>query len=699
MLLSQATRELIAEDVRDLGLHRLKDLSSPVRLYQLGGSDFPPLRTLSQTNLPLQSTPFLGRERELAALLDLVGSNVSRLLTLTGPGGTGKTRLAVEAAKQLVEDYEHGVWWVPLAALEDPALVVETAAKALGANESLAAHIGDRRLLLVLDNFEHVLGAAPEVAALLAACPNLRVLATSREPLRLSAEQEYPVPSLARPEAVDFFLARARTVSPGFELDDAVGELCRRLDDLPLALELAAARVKMLSTRQILDRLEQRLTLLTGGARDLPERQRTLRGAISWSHELLDDGEKALLRRLAVFAGGWTLVAAEAVCEADVDTLGSLVEKSLVRVDEERYAFLEAIRDFTAERLSESGESEDVHRRHAVYYLELAEEVEPKLFGFDQAGSLDLLEVEHDNLRRALAWLGEQPERESELRLAVALGRFRYVRGYLVEGQESIERALARSGDDDSVELRAKALRGAAALAVMRGEYAEAKELTERGLELSRLAGDTGGIVRSLSNLGAILHGLGETEAAAEALEEAVSLARASGDMRSAALALNNLGDVVMSTGDHSRAAVLFDESLTLLRPLGDSANVARSLYNAAVAAIEMRQADVAAERLRESLPLSLEIGDWEDVIWCLIAFAALAARSGKSEHAACLLAAADAGLSAIGGSMKPFERSLYARTLSDVRNHLSDESFAAAQLAGGCLTLQAAAEAALSHA
>jgi len=350
VLLSQSTRELIAAEVFDLGLHRLKDLSAPARLFQLGPGDFPPLRSLSQTNLPVQATPFVGREKELAEVLGLARREDVRLLTLTGAGGSGKTRLALQAAALLADASDHGVWWVPLAPLHDESLVIEAAAHAIGASGDLTEHLGDRRLLVLFDNFEHVLGAGPELAGLLAGCPNLTLLVTSREPLHLSGEQEYPVPPFAHAEGMGFFVSRARAARPGFEPDAAVEEICRRVDDLPLALELAAARVKTLSSRQILERLEQRLQLLTGGALDLPERQRTLRQTIAWSHDLLDGREQALFRRLAVFAGGWSLDAAETVCETDLETVGSLVDKSLVRVDAERYAFLETIREFAAEK-------------------------------------------------------------------------------------------------------------------------------------------------------------------------------------------------------------------------------------------------------------------------------------------------------------------------------------------------------------
>ena len=374
VLVSQSTRELAGADgLRDLGEHRLKDLTASERLYQLGDGEFPPLKSLNQSNLPVQPTPFVGREKELGEVLALLRAPSTRLLTLTGAGGSGKTRLAVQAAAEVVDDFEHGVWWVPLQAVRDPARVGAAIGSTLGAREELAGHIGSKQMLLVLDNFEQVAEAAPELGELLAACLGLRLLVTSRELLRLAAEREYSVPPLVEQESVGFFLSRARAARPGFEPDEHVLPICRRLDHLPLALELAAARVKALSTAQILERLEHALPLLTGGARDLPERQRTLRGAIAWSYELLPAGEQEAFRRLGIFSGGWTLEAAEQVAGADIDALQSLVEKSLVRFDEERYSLLETIREFAHERLDEAGELDEARRRHFDFYLALAE--------------------------------------------------------------------------------------------------------------------------------------------------------------------------------------------------------------------------------------------------------------------------------------------------------------------------------------
>ena len=356
VLVSISTAALVDSEVlHDLGEHRLKDLSAPERIYQLGEAEFPALKSLYRTNLPIPATSFLGRETELFEVAALLARDDVRLLTLTGPGGTGKTRLALQAAAEASDAYPDGVFWVPLAPLRDSALVLEEAARAVGANDGLAEHVADKKLLLLLDNFEHLLDAAAGLAGPLAICPNLRLIVTSREPLHLSGEQEYPVPPLASNEGVELFSSRARAIRPDYVPTAAVAEICRRLDDLPLALELAAARIKALSPEQILERLEQRLPLLTGGARDLPERQRTLRATIEWSHDLLQESEQRLFARLAVFRGGCTLDAAEDICDADLDTLQSLVDKSLLRHNEERYWMLETIREYATEKLDESG--------------------------------------------------------------------------------------------------------------------------------------------------------------------------------------------------------------------------------------------------------------------------------------------------------------------------------------------------------
>ncbi len=357
VLVSAATRALVDAETLDLGEHRLKDFEQPVAIFQLGHERFPPLKTISNTNLPRPASSFVGREREVAALAGLLDD--ARLVTLTGPGGSGKTRLAIETAADLAGRFRHGVFWVGLATVRDPDLVVPAIAQTLGARDGLASHVGEREMLLLLDNLEQAIDAAPALAALVEACPNLTLLVTSRELLRVRGEVEYPVPPLADPDAFDLFCARSR-----LDPDGTISELCRRLDNLPLAVELAAARTSVLSPAQILDRLGQRLDLLTGG-RDADPRQRTLRATIAWSYDLLTPDEQALFRRLAVFAGGCTLEAAEAVAGADLDTLQSLVDKSLVRRTEDRFWMLETIREFAVEELTASDPADGTRRRCA----------------------------------------------------------------------------------------------------------------------------------------------------------------------------------------------------------------------------------------------------------------------------------------------------------------------------------------------
>jgi predicted ATPase/class 3 adenylate cyclase len=402
ILISRSTRELLepAASVSDLGSHRLKDLGEPVHLYQAGKAEFPPVRSLNSTNLPIQPTPLIGRELEIQEAGELVTRH--RLVTLTGPGGSGKTRLALQVAAEAVEEFPEGVVWVPLQALRDPELVLPTISRALAASEPLGDGIADRRVLLVLDNFEQLLASVSRVGDLLAQLPHLKLLVTSREPLHLAAEHEYPVTPLREREAIALFLARATAAKPDFADEKPVVEICRRLDCLPLALELAAARVKALSTEELLKRLDRRLPILTGGPRDAPERQRTLRATIAWSYELLTAEEKRVFSRLAVFTGGSTLEAAEQVCQADLDTIAALIDKSLLRREGDRYFMLETIGEYALECLEESGELEELRQRHAEYFLGQARSVERLIRSPQAARVVDRLERDYGNLRAVL---------------------------------------------------------------------------------------------------------------------------------------------------------------------------------------------------------------------------------------------------------------------------------------------------------
>src|SRR6266511_2983470 len=490
VLLSKETRELVELEVADLGEHRVKDFSEPVWIFQLGRERFPPLKTISNTNLPRPASSFVGREREVAEVVSLLRDD-ARLLTLTGPGGSGKTRLGIEAAAELVSEFRNGVFWVGLAALRDPALVTETVAQTVGAKDGLAEHIGEREMLLLLDNFEQVVDAAPGLSPLLQACPSLRLLVTSRELLRVQGEVEYAVPPLAEPEAVELFCTRS-----GFAPDETIAELCRRLDDLPLAVELAAARTSVLSPAQTLERLSKRLDLLKGG-RDAEVRQRTLRATIEWSFDLLSAEEKELFARLAVFGGGCTLASAEAVAEANLDVLQSLVDKSLLRHTEDRFWMLETIREYALERLEESREAEDL--------LSLAEEAEPHLREEMLRGGtdwFDRLEREVDNLRGALDWLEGSSEGEAAQRLAGASAEFWCGKEHVAEGRRRLESALQADGRPTAA--RAKALIGAAHMARDRGNASLARIRAAEALALYQNLEEGEGFLGSNSGQGRI---------------------------------------------------------------------------------------------------------------------------------------------------------------------------------------------------
>jgi predicted ATPase/class 3 adenylate cyclase len=519
VLLSQATRELVDCEALDLGEHRLKDFADPVWLFQLSDEQFPPLKTISNTNLPRPVSSFVGRDRETADVAGLLADG-RRLVTLTGPGGSGKTRLAIEAAAELVPEFKNGVFWVGLAAVRDPTLVGETIAQTLGAKDGLAEHVGERELLLLLDNLEQVVDAAPELAALLEACPNLRLLVTSRELLRVRGEREYAVPPLAEREAVELFSERSQV-----RADETIAELCRRLDNLPLAVELAAARTRVLSPAQILDRLAQRLDLLKGG-RDADPRQQTLRATIEWSYDLLSDNEQQLFRRLAVFAGGCTLDAAEEVCDADLDTLQSLVEKSLLRYSNERYWMLETIREYAAERLAEDGAAAELPRSHALYFASLAERVEASRTN-GTADPFAALDRDVANMRAAFASTRKAADNELLLRFATALWRYWSVRGFVAEGKGVLEEAIAAAERP-----LAGALLGLCTLRFLAGAgAADLMPAAEDALEACVAAGDDLSCAQAWNLVGK-LHGscLAQFGAAERAFEQGLVHAERAGD-------------------------------------------------------------------------------------------------------------------------------------------------------------------------
>ncbi|MBA3734854.1 MAG: hypothetical protein H0W90_06615 [Actinobacteria bacterium] len=690
VLVSASAAALVGTDgLTNLGEHRLKDLTAPERIYQLDAEQFPPLKSLHQSNLPIASTPFVGREKEFPEVVGLLSQDRIRLLTLTGPGGTGKTRLAMQAAAAVSERYPHGVWWVPLAALRASELVLEAAALALGAKDGLAEHIGDRSLLLLFDNFEQVVEAAPDVAALLAACPNLEILVTSREPLHVTGEQEYPVPPLAHEEGVGFFLARARAVKPDFEVDDTVSEICRRLDDLPLALELAAARVKALTSGQILERLERRLPLLTGGARDLPERQRTLRATIEWSYDLLAGEEQGLFVRLAVFAGGCTLDAAEEIAEADLDTLQSLVDKSLVRRSDERFWMLETVREYAAERLDELPGADEVRRRHTEHFLALAEDAEPELPA-DRRDLLERLQQEHDNLRAVLDRAEAAGETQLAQRLSGALTRFWMMTGQVAEGRRRLESAVA--ADARPTPARAKALTGASMLAA---DAETSRARAEEALALERELNDERGIAAALLALGSAYSYTDMTKAA-ELYEESARGFLEADDQHHALIVNRGLAWAYINLGDRERGRALHKENLRLARALSNERIEAITLGALAMHAVEEGDLEQALPMLTESHRLHVKLNEPFQTACDVLRHAALLAASGNVQTAARVLSSADALAEESGTDLRSWDREFIDELNRTIRERLDDHAFAEAWEQGRSLSADRAVALAL---
>jgi predicted ATPase len=650
ILLTEAARALastlpVGYALQDLGRHRLRDLLEAEHIYQLTGPglpiEFPVLKGLDRqpNNLPAQPTALIGREDEVAALREMLTAPGTRLVTLTGPGGTGKTRLALQVAAESLDAFPDGVWWVPLGDVSDAALVPEAIAAALGVRESpvepllssLIAHLRSRDTLLILDNMEQVIEAAPHIARLLDGAPELVFLATSRESLRLRAEREYPVDPLPLPKgarvsvedalaspAVRLFVERAQAIKPGFVLDEAnvadVVAIAQRLDGLPLAIELAAARVRVLTPAALLARLDQRLSILTGGARDLPQRQQTLRAAIAWSHDLLEAPERLLFARLGVFAGGCTFEAAEAICSAAgglpidlFDGLDSLMQKSLLRQNEgpggdTRFTMLQTIREFARERFQELPEADELRQLHADLFYAFAAEC-----NWDdvsrQGELLDHLEADHANLRQAIEFYAEQSEKGTSrlVSLVASLSYFWWIRGHLGEGRRLIDRALASPGEVDPLE-RARALWGAAVLAEAQGDLEQAQRHHEAALALRRQAGDSAGMAESLTGLGVIARQQGELDQARALHREALEAWRDAGDAAGTAGALLDLGVILVLEGDYQEAEPALQESLALFRRLQDESGEASALQSLGVLAMSQADLATAGDRFGESL-------------------------------------------------------------------------------------------------
>jgi predicted ATPase len=695
VVLSTRTRELLdSEFVLDLGRHRLKDLVEPERLYQLGDGEFPPLRSLNASNLPVQPTPLVGRRRELAEILRLVRAHP--LVTLTGPGGSGKTRLALQAAEELVNDFPDGVWFVSLAAVREPVLIESTIAQTLGVREpqTVAEHLSNKQALLLLDNFEQLLEAAPQLAALLGQAAELRLLVTSRARLHLGAERDYPVSPLVDDEATRLFSERAQVAQPSFVADEHVPEICRRLDNLPLAIELAAARLRVLTTDALLARLQQRLPLLTGGARDLPERQRTLRATIEWSYDLLDQPEQLLFARLSVFAGSFDVEAAERITEADLDTLASLIDKSLLRQTEDgRFFVLETLREYSAERLETREDADGVRARHAAYFAGLAEKAGEALHGPAQQASLAELERELRNLRAALSWSLEHDARLAG-RLTGALAQFWYIHGGWSEGLTAAEKVLTR-GLPRPVTIGALFCSALLAVAL---ETDTGPARAEELLEVSRAAGSAWGTGRALMLLGWTAALAGDHDRANDVFRECLGAAREADDEWLAGVAMHDLADVAVNIGNYDDARQLLEESRAIARARGDDDMVARSTVDLGQMAVRLGDRDDAIRLFDESLRRGRAIGA-PDVVAANLTGLAAAIADRDSSEAARLLGAADAALAEIGAARQPIEQATYADALAALLRHLTQERLNDELAAGSAFTRDHAIDEALSFA
>jgi predicted ATPase/class 3 adenylate cyclase len=720
VLLSGATEALIRHslpqgvELVDLGEHRLKDLPHPERLFQLTidglPGEFPPLRSLDArpNNLPAQLSSFIGRQdviREVEQALE-----GTRLLTLTGPGGTGKTRLALEVAHRRLPSFLDGVWFVDLSAVTDPSVVPTEIAIAVEATQNpgasvfacLEEHLHDRTLLLVLDNFEQVLDAALSVEHLLSHAPGLKVMVTSRSVLSVYGEREYPVPPLRLPErepqpsldvltqseAVALFLDRARAVRPDFELADenaaAIAEICSKLDGLPLAIELAAVRVKVLSPQAMLPRLDERLSLLTSGPRSLPERQRTLRGAIDWSYQLLQEPERRLFARLATFSGGGTLEAIEAVCDADLDgqvldLLGALVDDSLLRRTETpggevRFLMLETIREFATERLEAERDAAHVRARHARHFLALAVRAEPHLVGADQKEWLDRCDREHDNIRASLKWTIQAGEVRAGQEAAGALWRFWHQRGHLAEGRRKLEHLLHAPGGEGRTAERFKALTGAGGLAYWQNDYPATERFYSEALEIAHDLDDPRSIAEALFNLSFTDRIRGDVDEGMAKLRRVLEMARSIGDRQLAADSLFLLGNHELREGRPEEGLPMVEEALAIYRDLGNLFAVADSLSGLGSFYRIVGDSAAATAAQRESLEKFVQVGNPTGIAMVLEEMAMIETIDGRYERALRLAGAADALKDQTGGGA-PAELMRSAESFEEARRNLDPET------------------------
>jgi predicted ATPase/transcriptional regulator with XRE-family HTH domain len=689
----------------------------------------------SGATLPIPVEQLIGREREVAALSALLGDPSGRLVTLTGPGGVGKTRLALEVASTMRGAFPGGVVFVPLAAIRDASLVLPTVAQALGVRETvdrppeeaLAVVLRGRRALLVLDNLEQVLDAGPALGRLLAATPELRLLLTSRVPLRLTGEQRYPVPPLATPHlapaqpdaladnpAMRLFAQCARQVRPNFALTsdtaDAVAMICRRLDGLPLAIQLAAARVAVLAPAALLLRLERTLPLLTGGPRDQPARLQTMREAIAWSYDLLSAEEQALFRQLAVFAGGFSLEAAAAVWQSEgasevtvFEGIAELVEASLVHVQAEdgpggepRFSLLETIREYGAEQLAANGEEEQTRERHAAWVSAFAEEAEPQVFRAEQQTWWSRLETELPNIRASLDWFEQTGDAERALRLAGALTPFSWMRGYLREGQEWLRRALAIPGEASAAS-HAWALCSIGALTWFRGDNEAARTLAERALALARAGDFALGVAVSYHLLAITAMMQGDLEQALVLGVEGIAREREVADPHWLAILLSDIGTIAMLHGDDDQGKAWSSEGLALNRALGNRWAIGIHLSDLGVVAQGRGDLAEAARQYAESARLFREVGDTWYIASPLAGLAAIAVSQGGPETAARLLGVATALREASGSTVWTTERERDEQTVALARAALGEERYAQALEAGRALPLTLAVDEAIA--
>ncbi len=742
VLLTEATHALLGGNLppdtalKDHGEHKLKDLSRAERIWELVidglRTDLAPLRTLNAipNNLPTQLTSFLGRQRELAEAQRLLAEG--RLLTLTGPGGTGKTRLSLQIAADSTDRFPDGVYYVPLGQIAMSELVIPTIAQAVGVVDPgsrpldrLVEQIGEKCVLLVLDNFEQVIDAAAQVNELLARAPKISVLITSRSPLRVYGEREYPVPPLGVPdpkhlpslaglsqfESVALFIERAMAVRPDFAVNSsnapAVAEICARLDGLPLAIELAAARIRLLSPQAIMERLGDRMSLLSSGARDLPERQQTLRGAIAWSHDLLDEVDRRVFARFSVFAGGATLDAAQTVLfdvgEAGdaLDAIGSMVDKSLIRQETQpdgdpRFRMLETIREFALEQLVARGEEEALRERHAACVLSFAERAAAEVFGSDQATWLDRFEAEHDNIRAALAWTFARDRAETAMPLLVACWRFWQMRGYLQEARERANQVLELPSAAQHPDARAAALEAAGGIAYWQADLEASRRWYQEGLDLARASGDDRRIANALYNVSFTFALTRKDQVAAKrVVEEVLEISRRLGDEPLVARSLWALSNTIYFFGETEGLMEAVDEALAIFRRLGEQYMVGWTLYSVALGTLRSDPAR-AQSAMAEGLEIFRAANDVSAYGLIFDVWASLYWHLEDSRRAMILAGFAEAIERRAGGGLAAINRSLLG---FDTVELLNDPALAAAYAEGSRMDVEQAAEVALSGA